>query len=72
MNDLLPCPFCGSAPSIWVDPDFKEAAIVECINDGCSVSVVVVEESPDIATSRWNHRHSPNGPQASLFNEAAS
>ena len=56
MSELLPCPFCGSAPAFEPDAS-RDLVAVTCEGDDCNIYHYGVTE--DEAARRWNRRPSP-------------
>jgi hypothetical protein len=64
-NDLLGCPFCGSAA--WATPDIPTDEgnyTVECTNKDCEATFAACDYSHAAAVARWNRR-APNTPAPS-------
>lgn len=61
-NNLLPCPFCGSAPEMepW-HGGAPTKQLVACRSETCHVGPGVTGETPEEAISRWNSREAPSG-----------
>ncbi len=52
--NLLPCPFCGTAP---ISEPVDSSWVVGCTNENCHASpVVVAGRTEEIAKTRWNGR----------------
>jgi hypothetical protein len=56
MPELLPCPFCGTAPEL--QPGMRHGFFVSCENPHCPVSPETTfdAETPEQAAERWNTR----------------
>lgn len=55
--NLLPCPFCGCAPSIERWHGGKPTKrMVSCENDGCFVAPCVCGDNREDAAAKWNAR----------------
>ena len=55
-NELKPCPFCGSMPTVTFDKDGKWF-FIECSNQNCPILVQGMwHTSGDEAKSEWNRR----------------
>lgn len=54
---VLPCPFCGAAPTIeyWHGGGPKKTA-VHCDDESCSASPMVTGGTTQVAVRRWNTR----------------
>lgn len=61
MSELLPCPFCGSAPR-FIDDDSYGMAQVFCANTACPAepSVIGQTETAEQVAAAWNRRAVPN------------
>ena len=55
--NLLPCPFCGTAPirQPW-HGGAPTKILISCDNEDCAVSPGVTGETPPMAEERWNTR----------------
>jgi hypothetical protein len=53
---LLPCPFCGSAATLFASSDHSTAWEGGCGNDKCNINPQVWEVSKDAAIAAWNRR----------------
>jgi hypothetical protein len=53
---LLPCPFCGSAPSIETE---KRCHAIMCLNPDCGEVMTRWLMSADEAVTAWNTRTTP-------------
>lgn len=53
----LPCPFCGSTPTIqpWHGGG-PQKRMIDCANEGCHVSPSVCASTKRLAVARWNTR----------------
>lgn len=56
MNELRPCPFCGSKPKMLADFPHVQLTTVSCKNKECKVHPYTVGLNINDATERWNHR----------------
>lgn len=54
MNELLPCPFCGTVPEVtWpYDRDYH----IECTECACFGTVELVSDKKDEVILKWNTR----------------
>lgn len=55
--ELLPCPFCGSAPEIepWHGGG-PLRRMISCINNSCNANCAVTGSTPALAARNWNKR----------------
>lgn len=60
MDNLDPCPFCGSAAKVehWHGGSVRKRRI-GCDNDACDVSPSVTGANLKVAVRRWNTRLNP-------------
>ena len=58
VEEALPCPFCGSQPTIWPwHGGGPEKRLVECPDNGqCPVLPSVSGDTRALALEAWNHR----------------
>ena len=56
MDELKPCPFCASQPSLLEASNHSAAYSVECLADGCPASPHIWELDKATALAAWNTR----------------
>lgn len=57
--NLLPCPFCGTAPGISpLHGQSRDKTMIACTRPGCHVAPSVTGDSISTAVERWNKRPS--------------
>jgi hypothetical protein len=54
-DQLLPCPFCGTAP-IWAASHFTDDFEIQCPNQKCLVFICVGGKTESEAMTAWNTR----------------
>jgi hypothetical protein len=54
---LLPCPFCGIAPTVDYNP--QHGCAIGCRNTACHVDATVWDTDPEQAVLHWNTRYTP-------------
>lgn len=58
LPELLPCPFCGVAPSLR-QSHTTERWLIECEHPRCGAEPVVAKMDKELAIAAWNTRHAP-------------
>lgn len=56
VESLLPCPFCGFLPKIYVEEERFVMANVYCDTDGCLNPETRLRANESVATADWNTR----------------
>lgn len=70
-KELMPCPFCGSAPLVniiephkhsWAEmPDHLGSCVIEC---GCGAGLI--DDTQELVSNRWNTRSGSSGDPVQL------